>query len=60
MEGSVKLWMPDTWALEKVRPPYQRTYRDDKKARWETDDTYCETYVTCFKYAYNYFSLRIS
>ena len=45
MEGSVTLWMPDQWKLEKVRHPYQRTYRDDKRARWETDDSYCDTYA---------------
>ena len=44
MEGAVTLWMPDAWTLEKVRHPYQRTYRDDKMAKWETDDTYCDTY----------------
>jgi len=45
MEGAVTLWMPDSWTLEKVRHPYQRTYRDDKQARWETDDDYCNAYV---------------
>ena len=45
MEGSVTLWMPDQWKLEKVRHPYQRTYKDDKRARWETDDSYCDTYA---------------
>ena len=48
MEGAVTLWMPDSWTLEKVRHPYQRTYRDDKQARWETDDDYCNAYVTWF------------
>ena len=50
MEGSVTLWMPDQWKLEKVRHPYQRTYRDDKRARWETDDSYCDTYAMFEKY----------
>jgi len=45
MEGAITLWMPDSWTLEKVRHPYQRTYRDDKQARWETDDDYCNAYV---------------
>ena len=40
------LWMPDSWTLEKVRHPYQRTYREDKKARWETDENYCNDYAT--------------
>ena len=48
MEGAVTLWMPDSWTLEKVRHPYQRTYRDDKQARWETDDDYCNAYAMGF------------
>ena len=50
MEGAVTLWMPDSWTLEKVRHPYQRTYREDKKARWETDENYCNDYVTGFTF----------
>jgi hypothetical protein len=44
MEGSITLWLPDDWSLEKIRHPYQRTYVDDKKARWEDDDQYCNKY----------------
>ena len=44
MEGSLTLWLADTFTLEKVRHPYQRTYRDDKSAKWETDPDYCNVY----------------
>ena len=63
MEGAVTLWMPDSWTLEKVRHPYQRTYRDDKQARWETDDDYCNAYVTWFsisiKFSFFVYSFRM-
>ena len=39
------LWFPDSKALDKVRHPYQRTYKPDKTARWETDEDFCNTYV---------------
>ena len=45
MEGSLTLWFPDNKPLEKVRHPYQRTYKPDKKARWQTDEGYCNDYV---------------
>ena len=51
------LWMPDSWTLEKVRHPYQRTYREDKKARWETDENYCNDYVTGFNF-YKLYPIR--
>ena len=44
MEGSITLWMSDIYSLEKIRHPYQRTYRDDKQARWESDSGYCDNY----------------
>lgn len=45
MEGSLTLWFPDSKPLEKVRHPYQRTYKPDKKARWQTDEGYCNDFV---------------
>lgn len=45
LEGSLTLWFPDDKPLEKVRHPYQRTYKEDKKSRWETDEQYCNNYV---------------
>ena len=32
MEGSVTLWLPAGWPLKNWRHPWQRTYRDDRKA----------------------------
>ena len=45
MEGSLTLWFPDAKPLEKIRHPYQRTYKPDKKARWQTDEGYCNDFV---------------
>jgi len=45
MEGSLTLWFPEDKKLEKIRHPYQRTYNDEKKAKWETDEEYCNKYV---------------
>lgn len=45
MEGSVTLWLPPGWPLKNWRHPWQRTYRDDRKASWETDDNYCKKKV---------------
>ena len=42
MEGSLTLWLPDWYKLTTKRHPYQRTYRDGVKARWEMDHTYCQ------------------
>lgn len=33
MEGSVTLWLPDVWPLQKHRHPWGRTYREGKLAR---------------------------
>ncbi|XP_035685479.1 glycosaminoglycan xylosylkinase-like [Branchiostoma floridae] len=44
MEGSVTLWLPSNWSLKgRQRHPWGRTYRNDKQARWEYDDTYCNS-----------------
>uniref|UniRef100_A0A3P8XRK4 FAM20 C-terminal domain-containing protein n=1 Tax=Esox lucius TaxID=8010 RepID=A0A3P8XRK4_ESOLU len=42
MEGSITLWLPDVWPLQKHRHPWGRTYREGKLARWEYDESYCE------------------
>lgn len=42
MEGSVTLWLPDVWPLQKHRHPWGRTYREGKLARWEYDESYCD------------------
>lgn len=45
LEGSVTIWFPEDRKLEKIRHPYQRTYKDDKKAKWETEENFCNSYV---------------
>ena len=45
MEASLTLWLPHKIKLEKMRHPWQRTYRDNVKARWERDQSYCESVV---------------
>ncbi|XP_030061281.1 glycosaminoglycan xylosylkinase [Microcaecilia unicolor] len=42
MEGSVTMWLPDVWPLQKHRHPWGRTYREGKLARWEYDESYCD------------------
>lgn len=34
MEGSLTLWLPDVWPLQKHRHPWGRTYREGKLARF--------------------------
>lgn len=34
MEGSLTLWLPDVWPLQKHRHPWGRTYREGKLARY--------------------------
>ncbi|KAK2101120.1 Glycosaminoglycan xylosylkinase [Saguinus oedipus] len=42
MEGSVTLWLPDVWPLQKHCHPWGRTYREGKLSRWEYDESYCD------------------
>ncbi|XP_074654697.1 glycosaminoglycan xylosylkinase-like [Tubulanus polymorphus] len=42
LEGIVILWLPSNYKLQNHRSPWQRTYRDDRKARWENNDRYCD------------------
>ncbi|XP_066998611.2 glycosaminoglycan xylosylkinase isoform X2 [Anabrus simplex] len=43
MEGALIMWLPPgpLFKLKKFRNPWQRTYRPELAARWETDDNYC-------------------
>ena len=45
MEASLTLWLPRKFKLRKMRHPWQRTYRANVKARWERDQSYCESVV---------------
>ncbi|MGH0157535.1 UNVERIFIED_CONTAM: hypothetical protein FKN15_044800 [Acipenser sinensis] len=50
MEGSVTLWLPDVWPLQKHRHPWGRTYREGKLARWEYDESYCDAVMKTAPY----------
>lgn len=43
LEGSVTLWLPDSYSLGSPIPhPWRRTYRPNKPAKWEKDPNYCQ------------------
>ncbi|XP_034945348.1 glycosaminoglycan xylosylkinase [Chelonus insularis] len=42
LEGAVILWLPSTLKLFKHRHPWQRTYKRNKLAQWETNKNYCD------------------
>lgn len=42
MEGSLTLWLPTNFMLQKWKHPWARTYRSNIKARWEEDNSYCQ------------------
>lgn len=41
LEGSIILMLPDQYKLQKLRHPWQRTYKKSLKAQWEIDSHYC-------------------
>lgn len=46
LEGTLTLWIEkENYEFLKLRHPYQRTYHIDRKARWQTDERYCELAV---------------
>ncbi|XP_031834279.1 glycosaminoglycan xylosylkinase isoform X1 [Nomia melanderi] len=42
LEGALISWLPRYLRLVKHRHPWQRTYKKNKFAMWETDSSYCE------------------
>eukprot|EP00794_Sanderia_malayensis_P016215 gene16215-17847_t len=50
MEGSITIWLPHGWELKNNRHPWQRTYRNDKIARWQLDPSYCKDIVKVAPY----------
>jgi len=42
LEGALILWLPSYLKLTKHRHPWQRTYKRNKFALWETDTNYCD------------------
>ncbi|CAD5116676.1 DgyrCDS5542 [Dimorphilus gyrociliatus] len=45
LEGVVILWLPKKLTLEKWKHPWRRSYKEGRRMRWETDDSYCRTFV---------------
>lgn len=46
LEGSLNLWMGKAgYGFGKLRHPYQRTYKKNKKATWEVNEDYCNHHV---------------
>lgn len=44
LEGSLTLWLPDSYSLSQPLPhPWRRTYRETKPAVWERDQEHCKT-----------------
>ena len=41
IEGAIVLWLPSTIKLKVFRNPWQRTYKNDVQAPWETNDKFC-------------------
>ncbi|CAG2108582.1 unnamed protein product, partial [Medioppia subpectinata] len=41
VEGSLHLLLPSKYKLQRVRNPWQRTYRAGVRATWETQSDYC-------------------
>lgn len=45
LEGALILWLPSFIKLYKHRHPWQRTYKRNKLALWETDQNYCDKVI---------------
>lgn len=43
LEGAIILMLPLQYQLQKLRHPWQRTYKKSLKAAWETDSHYCHS-----------------
>lgn len=43
IETAAILWLPSDVKLKSNRSPWQRTYRKNVKAAWETDDNFCHS-----------------
>ena len=41
LEATAILWLPNTVKLKSNRSPWQRTYKKNVQAQWETDDQFC-------------------
>jgi hypothetical protein len=43
LEGAIVLLLPSKYQLQKLRNPWQRTYKEGIKASWELDMNYCSS-----------------
>ncbi|KAE8750839.1 hypothetical protein FOCC_FOCC002267 [Frankliniella occidentalis] len=43
LEGAVILMLPSNFKLKHFRSPWQRTYKENKAAKWEIESNYCES-----------------
>lgn len=50
IESSITIWLPQQWSLKSWRHPWQRTYSSKRKAKWETDPTYCVSVMKMVPY----------
>ncbi|KAK4020866.1 hypothetical protein OUZ56_002810 [Daphnia magna] len=41
VEAAIILWLPSSAKLKSNRSPWQRTYKKNVRAQWETDDKFC-------------------
>ncbi|KAI9564449.1 hypothetical protein GHT06_008188 [Daphnia sinensis] len=41
IEAAIILWLPNSVKLKSNRSPWQRTYKKNVRAQWETDDKFC-------------------
>lgn len=46
LEGALIFWLPKSFKLIKYRHPWQRVYKKNKLAAWQTDNDYCEKVKT--------------
>ncbi|CAG5135867.1 unnamed protein product, partial [Candidula unifasciata] len=49
LEGTLVLWLPHSFKMTLHKHPWSRTYRDNVRAKWETDTMYCDTVKSNFK-----------
>lgn len=48
------LWLPSSLKLFKHRHPWQRTYKRNKFAQWETNQNYCDKVINYIFLLTNY------
>ncbi len=59
MEGSITLWLPDVWPLQKHRHPWGRTYREGKLARYCNSLPHWFSPFASYFYAFTRMSVQV-